>query len=244
VAGRAGISTAPLVSQFWWQAEWIPGVFWTILRIGWRRCGRDPSSRRRAWSRVRWPNRRWLFALPLGLWFLWTSPRPFKRFWLFIWIGTVLALTAWLPILTADRGYFWLASVLFHTAKRTRPWYAFVIIYRYLPSAFMLAALAAATRAVLTRPLTQLLGDRWWLGFTFALVTDSLLLVKDGSYAHYALTAVASILIGCFAREMIGASKRTAPYCLAMFSIVASFPMFMGLRGQTGVRSTSTRRGC
>jgi hypothetical protein len=108
----------------------------------------------------------------------------------------------------------------------------------------MLAALAAATRAVLTRPLTRLLGDRWWLGFTFAVVTDSLLLVKDGSYAHYALTAVAfgAILIGCYAREMIGTSKRAAPYCLAMFSIVAAFPMFMGLRGQDWRPFPSTRQ--
>src|SRR6185436_18330681 len=114
-----------------------------------------------------------------------------------------------------------------HTAKQTRLWYAFVIIYRYLPSAFMAAAIAAATRAVMTRPWSHSLADRWWLGFTFALVVDSLLLVKDGSYAHYALTIVAfgAILIGCFAREMIGLSKRAAPACRAMFSIMAAFPM-------------------
>ena len=238
--------TAPLVSQFWWQARVDPlGVFWTIAAYSAATLPQGPLLSAACIVAGSLAKQTVAFhALPLGLWFLWTSPRPFKRFWLFMAAGTVLALAAWLPILTADRGYFWPASVLFHTAKRTRPFYAYVIIYRYLPSAFMLAALATATRAVLTRPLTRLLGDRWWLGFTFAVVTDSLLLVKDGSYAHYALTAVAfgAILIGCYAREMIGTSKRAAPYCLAMFSIVAAFPMFMGLRGQDWRPFPSTRQ--
>jgi hypothetical protein len=134
--------------------------------------------------------------------------------------------------------------VLFHTAKSTRVWYAYVIIYRYLPSAFMAAAIVAATRAAVTRHWPQWLADRWWLGFTFALVVDSLLLVKDGSYAHYALTIVAfgAVLIGRFAREMIGVSTRAAPFCLAVFSIVAVFPMFMDLRAQHWRPFPSTRQ--
>jgi hypothetical protein len=238
--------TAPLVTQFWWQSRVDPlGVFWTIAAYSVATLRQGPILSAACVVAGSLAKQTVAFhALPLGLWFLWTGARPFKRFWLFIATGSVLALAAWLPTLMAYGGFFWQASVLFHTAKRTRLWYAFVIIYRYLPSAFMLAAIAAATRALVTRPLTQLLSDRWWLGFTFAMVVDSLLLVKDGSYGHYALTAVAfgAILIGCFAREMIGASRRAAPFCLAAFSIVAAFPMFMGLRAQDWRPFPSTRQ--
>jgi hypothetical protein len=238
--------TAPLVTQFWWQSRVDPlGVFWTIAAYAVATERQGPILSAACLVAGSLAKQTVAFhALPLGLWFLWTAPRPFKRFWLFIATGIVLALAAWLPTLMAYGGFFWQAAVLFHTSKRTRLWYAFVIIYRYLPSAFMLGALAAATRAAVTRPLTQLLCDRWWLGFTFAITVDSLLLVKDGSYGHYALTAVAfgAILIGCFAREMIGASRRAAPFCLAMFSIVAAFPMFMGLRGQDWRPFPSTRQ--
>ena len=172
-------------------------------------------------------------ALPLGLWFFWTTTRPYKRLWVFLGTGSVLALVAWLPVITMYGGYFWQSAVMFHALKRTRLWFAFVIIYRYLPSAFMLGAIAAATRAIVTRPLSRVLGDRWLLGFVFTLAVDSLLLVKDGSYGHYALPAVAfgSILIGCFAREMLGISTRLAPATLALFAVVTAFPMFMELRG-------------
>jgi hypothetical protein len=238
--------TAPLVSQFWWQSRVDPlSVFWTMAAYSVAALPQGPILSAAcivAGSLAKQTVA--LHALPLGLWFLWTTPRPFKRFWRFIAAGTVLALAVWPPILFAYGGFFWQASVLFHTAKQTRPWYAFVIIYRYLPSAFMGAAIAAATRGVMTRPWSHSLADRWWLGFSFALVVDSLLLVKDGSYAHYALTIVAfgAVLIGCFAREMVGISKRAAPACLAVFSIVAAFPMFMGLRGQDWRPFPSTRQ--
>jgi hypothetical protein len=238
--------TAPLVSQFWWQSRVDPlGIFWTIAAYSVAPLPQGPILSAAcivAGSLAKQTVA--LHALPLALWFFWTTPRPYKRFWLFVGAGTVLALLAWLPILTVYRGYFWRGSVLFHTAKRTRLWFAFVLIYRYLPSAFMAAAIAAAARAAMTRPWSQWLADRWWLGFTFALVGDSVLLVKDGAYAHYALTIVAfgAVLIGCHAREMIGVSKRAAPFCLAMFSIVASFPMFMGLRGQDWRPFPSTRQ--
>jgi hypothetical protein len=238
--------TAPLVSQFWWQSRVDPlAVFWTIAAYSVAALPGGPILSAAcivAGSLAKQTVA--VHALPLGLWFLWTTPRPFKRFWVFIAVGSILALAVWLPVLTAYHGYFWQASVVFHTGKRTRLWYAFVIIYRYLPSAFMGAAIAAATRAVVTRPWSQCLSDRWLLGFTFALVVDSLLLVKDGSYAHYALTSVAfgAVLIGCFAREMIGVSRRAAPVCLAMFSIVAAFPMFMGLRGQSWRPFPATRQ--
>jgi hypothetical protein len=238
--------TAPLVSQFWWQSRVDPlAVFWTMAAYSVATLPQGPIlsaacivTGSLAKQTVA------LHALPLGLWFLWTAPRPAKRFWVFIAAGTVLALAAWLPILTMYRGFFWYASVLFHTAKSTRVWYAYVITYRYLPTAFMGAAIAVATRAAVTRDWRQWLADRWWLGFTFALVVDSLLLVKDGSYAHYALTIVAfgAVLIGRFAREMIGASRRAAPFCLAMFSIVAVFPMFMDLRAQHWRPVPSTRQ--
>jgi hypothetical protein len=237
--------TAPLVSQFWWQSRVDPlAVFWTVAAYSAAALPGGPMLSAAcivAGSLAKQTVA--LHSLPLGLWFLWTTPRPFKRFWLFIAAGSVLGLAVWLPILTAYDGYFWRASFVFHTGKQTRLWYAFVIIYRYLPSAFMAAAIAAATRAAMTRRWSQWLADRWWLGFTFALVSDSLFLVKDGSYAHYALTAVAfgAVLIGCFAREMIGVPRRAAPFCLAMFSIVAAFPMFMGLRAQ-GWRPFPTTR--
>jgi hypothetical protein len=238
--------TAPLVSQFWWQSRVDPlAVFWTIAAYCVAALPQGPilsavcvvvgSLAKQTVA---------LHALPLALWFLWTTPRPFKRFWLFIAVGAVLALAVWLPILSAYHGFFWRASIVFHTAKQTRLWFAFVIIYRYLPSAFMGAAIAAAARAVMTRPWSRSLADRWLLGFTFAFVVDSLLLVKDGSYAHYALTIVGfgAILIGLFAREMIGVSTRAAPTCLAVFSILAAFPMFMGLRGQGWRPFPSTRQ--
>jgi hypothetical protein len=238
--------TAPLVSQFWWQSRVDPlAVFWTIAAYSVAALPQGPILAAAcivAGSLAKQTVA--LHALPLAAWFLWTTPRPFKRLWLFMATGTALGLAAWLPVLTAYHGFFWRASVVFHGAKRTRLWYAYVILYRYLPSAFMGAAIAAATRAVVTRRWSLWLADRWWLGFTFALVSDSLFLAKDGSYAHYALTAVAfgAILIGCFAREMIGVSQRFAPACLAMFSIVAAFPMFMELRGQDWRPFRSTRQ--
>jgi hypothetical protein len=66
----------------------------------------------------------------------------------------------------------------------------------------------------------------------FSFVLDTLLLLKEGSYSHYALTTVAfgSVLIGHHSVEMNVLSRRFAPAALAVVALVITFPAFVTLR--------------
>jgi hypothetical protein len=123
--------------------------------------------------------------------------------------------------------------VTYHALKDTSPWRGYVLLYSYLPSITIGASIAAAARAALTRPFAQSLGDRWWLGFVFSLVTDAFMLMKDGSWTHYALPSLVfgAVLIGRYARELIGASVRAAPWLLAAVSVAGILPAFVKVHG-------------
>jgi hypothetical protein len=183
-------------------------------------------------------------AVPLAVWFVVSETPSHQRVRQFVAYGTAIGLAAWLGVFAAYPGYFFRTAVLFHAEKTLRPWRAFELAYSFLPTAYMFAAIAAAARLCLTRPLLRSLANRYWLGFTFSLLLDTALLLKEGSQTIYLLPAsvFGAVLIGLAATELLGLTRRTAPVVLAMTSVVVAFPAFMELRAFDWMPPRPTRQ--